>query len=139
AFNVAAKPYTASCRWPGLLAPSGSQLMSFACFAECFKQFASPFRGPAMGRCSELIDWRIVVDSHPLLGGRPFRVPVPSSFPASSTALCCFPHCEVHVIRDRNTQYPFPLFLPGHCSTRDKAPPRASYFCAPRLPRLSWS
>ena len=28
---------------------SGSQLMSFACFAECFKQFASPFRGPRHG------------------------------------------------------------------------------------------
>ena len=28
---------------------SGSQLMSFACFAACFKQFASPFRGPRHG------------------------------------------------------------------------------------------
>jgi len=49
----------------------------------------------------------------------------PSGFSGSSTAfVAAFPHCEVHAIRDRNTQYPFPLLLPRHCSRlwRDKAP-----------------
>jgi hypothetical protein len=63
----------------------------------------------------------------------------PSGFSGSSTAfVAAFPHCEVHAIRDRNTQYPFPLLLPRHCSRlwRDKAPSR--YLCASRLPSLSW-
>jgi hypothetical protein len=65
----------------------------------------------------------------------------PSSFSGSSTAfVAAFPHCEVHAIRDRNTQYPFPLLLPRHCSraVARRGPPRASHLCASRLPSLSW-
>lgn len=65
----------------------------------------------------------------------------PSGFSGSSTAfVAAFPHCEVHAIRDRNTQYPFPLLLPRHCSraVARQGPPRASHLCASRLPSLSW-
>ena len=57
-----------------------------------------------------------------------------------NSVVAAFPHCEVHAIRDRNTQYPFPLLLPRHCSraVARQGPPRASHLCASRLPSLSW-